>query len=128
MDIMTSAIGISLTGLDAASLRLAVSADNVANAETTSKENGPYIPKDVVQISQQLGGTQAVVKNSDKAPVTSYDPGNLAANSDGLVQLPNVDLAEEAVNQLEASISYKANLQAISNQKNIFNSLFDIFA
>jgi flagellar basal-body rod protein FlgC len=125
---MISPIGISLTGLRAASLRMEVSANNVANAQTTSKTNGPFIPKDVVQVNQGLGGTLAYVVDSDKAPVTLFDPGNSEADSNGLVQMPAVDLIEEAAKQLDARISFMANLKAIENQKNIQDSLLSIFA
>jgi flagellar basal-body rod protein FlgC len=125
---MTSVLGISLTGLNAAGLRLDVSANNIANAQTTSKINGPYVPQDVIQINQELGGTLAFVQDSNKPPITSYDPSNSEADSNGIVQLPNVDIEEEIGKQLEASASFMANLKAIENQKTLQDSLLRIFA
>ncbi len=125
---MISGLGISLSGLNAAALQLEVSANNIANAHTTSKAAGPYVPKDVIQLSQGLGGVQSIVVDSNKPPIASFDPSNPAANAEGIVQLPNVDLVEEIGHQLEARASFMANLKAIDAQKFIQSSLFDMLA
>ncbi|MCE3232663.1 MAG: flgC 1 [Rickettsiaceae bacterium] len=118
---MTYALGISLTGLKAASLCLEVSANNTANAQTTSKFSGPYVPQDVIQINQ-ASGTLAYVTDSTKPPVASV----YIATGERIL-LPNVDLAEEIGNQLEASSAFMANLKALENQKELLASLFDSF-
>jgi flagellar basal-body rod protein FlgC len=50
------AINIAASGLTAESVRMDVSAENLANAETTNGPNGqPYVPQEVVL--QQVGGS-----------------------------------------------------------------------
>ena len=124
-------MNIALTGLNAATLRVATSADNIANAHTTSdpKNNGgPYIPKDVVQTSQDTGGTIASVVDSDKPPVTLYNPTHPDADINGIVAFPNIDTAQELVNASEAASAYKATLNIIKSQSNLYDTLFNAFA
>lgn len=48
------------------------------------------------------------------------------ANEDGIVQLPNVDLAQETANQMLASNTYKANLNVMKRADEMYQSLLDI--
>ena len=129
-----SAINTAITGLQAASKRMAVSANNVANISSTlSSKNGetvkePYTPQDVVQTSLEQGGVKATVRDRDPASVPLYDPSNSAADENGITDYPNVSLEEEAVNQITASYDYKANLKVIKRQDEMFQSLLDIKA
>jgi flagellar basal-body rod protein FlgC len=122
---MISGLGISLSGLNAAALQLEVSANNIANAQTTSKTEGPYVPKDVIHLSQDAGGVFTSVQDSNKPSISSFAPNNPAADANGIVQLPNVDLVEEMGKLLEARASFMANLKAIDAQKLIQNALFN---
>lgn len=123
---MISSIGISVSGLQAASTRMAASADNVANIHTKQrKENGQvvqeaYTPHDVQQSSvEPQGGVQATVHDRDPATVTLPDNGEPT-------EYPNVSLEEEIVGQDIASYDYKANLKAIKTQDEMLQSLLDI--
>lgn len=124
---MISSIGISLSGMNAASTRLAASADNVANMNTTSRrEDGrtvqdAYTPHEVTQSSiEPQGGVRAEVRPRD--PATVALPG-----IDGEVtDYPNVNLEEEIVGQEVASYDYKANLKAIKVADDMMESLLDI--
>ena len=40
-----------------------------------------------------------------------HDPGNPAADEDGMVKMPNVDVLTELADMREANRSYEANLQ-----------------
>ena len=55
----------------------------------------------------------------------SYDPDALGANSEGLVAVPNVDLAQEAVNLIETKALFKANAAVIRTQEEMLGSLLD---
>lgn len=129
---MNNALNIALSGMNAATLRIENSANNIANAESTfSKENGqivktPFAPKDVVQVADPNGGTISYTKPSGKESITLQDPNNIAANSDGLVNFPNVDLAEELVKIQEASFQFKANLKALTQASVLLGALTDI--
>src|SRR5687768_9264224 len=111
---MFNAMTISISGLHASSARLRASASNVANAGTagalpTNPAPGapaPYAPVDVVQTSIGDGGGAAgvAVTYAPRTPayVAVHDPGAPFADARGMVAAPNVDLAQEAVSQIEA--------------------------
>ncbi|MGE0755007.1 MAG: flagellar basal body rod protein FlgC [Alphaproteobacteria bacterium] len=130
---MVDAIGSALSGLRAASTRISVSANNLANQQSTSTRVGgqvlqePFRPQRVEQVSQSTGGVLARVRDASPATIKVYDPTSPAANSEGLVELPNVDTATELVNQRIATYDYKANLTSIKAQDDLQQSLLDIF-
>jgi flagellar basal-body rod protein FlgC len=57
-----------------------------------------------------------------------YEPWNKDANKDGLVAYPNVDLAIESVNMLEASRAYEANITMMDTAKAMLNSSLRLIA
>lgn len=132
---MINAISIALSGLQAATKRLGASASNIANMVTSgSLEEGgqePYRAVTTTQRAQTVGNGQGagvianvVEKNVPFVPV--YDPSSSFANSDGLVGMPNVDLAEEAVNMMLAETAYKASLKTIDAQSELDEELLNI--
>lgn len=131
---MNNTLNIALSGANSASLRIENSANNIANAQSTfTKENGqiiktPFLPKDVVQISSSNGGVIAYTEPSSKEPIITQDPGNIAADSNGLVSFPNIDIAEELVKIQEASFQFKANLKTIKQASVLLGALTDITA
>ena len=130
---MTSPVNILFSGLNAASLRTSVSANNIANARSTSElQNGKpvnkvYVPQDVIQINQENGGTLASVTYSNKPTVSQYEPNHIAADENGIVQYPDIDLAEELVDAQQAASDYKATLKALEIYKDTQQSLLDVF-
>ncbi len=130
---MINSINISVSGLNAAGLRLANSASNVANIHSTAKNvrgqkvDEPHTPQDVVQSSiEPTGGVRAELRPRDPASVKVYAPGHPDADADGIVEFPNVDLENEVVEQHIASYDYKANLKAIEAADTMLKSLLDI--
>lgn len=132
---MIDASKIALTGLNAASRRLGVSASNVANlsstvrtAEDGSLVNDPYRPQRVVQTSLPSGGVRADVVEAGVPIVRVPDPSSPVAAADGTVEIPNVSLEEEAVEQQLATYTFKANLKVLKTQKELDEALLDISA
>lgn len=136
---MSSISAIALSGLNAASLRLQVSASNVANAGSTGalpNANGTvpagspqaYAPLEVVQSASVGGGVQTSVTTVTPSTTAVFDPQASFANQDGLVAAPNVDLASEFVGQLLASYSYTANAIVLKADDRMTQSLLDITA
>lgn len=127
---MTNAIGIALTGLNSASLRLNASASNIANVSTagslTDTDNAPYTP--ITTQSKALGSVGGVHTEfiaQEPAFTPTYDPDSPFADENGLIGVPNVNLAEEAVNLKLAALSYKANLSTIKVAGELFDELLD---
>lgn len=137
---LTSALSNALSGLAAQSKRLNATASNVANASTGgAAPNSPeaaagaptvYKPLQVNMTSQTLpngqgAGVLANVTEIENGYSLSYDPDALGANSEGLVAVPNVDLAQEAVNLIETKALFKANAAVIRTQEEMLGSLLD---
>ena len=131
---MVSALNSALSGLNAATTRLNVSANNVANQQSTlTTQNGetvakPFVPQDVVSLSQPGGGVATEVRDSPLPPIQVYQPDSAVANEDGLVSLPNVDPAEELVDTIIASYDFKANLQVLRKEDERLQNALDILA
>ena len=118
---------IAASGLSAQRLRLAVTASNIANAETTrTPGGGPYQRRDPIFRSESSVGPfssrldrairQVDIKRialDDSPSITRFDPGHPDANEEGFVEMPNVDIVREMSNLMSASRSYEANLVSI---------------
>jgi flagellar basal-body rod protein FlgC len=130
-----SILSIAASGLAAASRRLEVSASNVANAsdtgplpDATNAANLPpvYAAQRVNQVDVAGGGTIANVSTVSPSYVTQYDPTAPFADKNGLVAAPNVDLANEAVQQITARIDFAANAKVIEAYSAMMKTLLDI--
>ncbi|MBY0408515.1 MAG: flagellar basal body protein [Rickettsiales bacterium] len=126
---MVNAINTSLSGLNAATKRVEVAANNIANQNSTKRrENGEVVdktftPQRVDLVSLTNAGVQAQVRDVENPTVQIFDPG-----SNELVEVPNVDPAEQLIELKMASYDYKANIKAIKVQDNIQQSLLDILS
>lgn len=124
------------SALTAERLRMDVSLQNIANANTTRTKTGePYRRKQVVfqeramsfkdvlsteQYRMQGGGVRVTrVVESDRDFVPMYDPSHPDANEEGYVMMPNVDTTEERIDLMAASNAYEANLTALSVVKSL---------
>ena len=134
---MSSVQSIAVSGMLAASRRLEVSAQNVANVRSDGAlpdaqgnyapdAPRPYTPLRVDQVELATGGTRAVVSEVSPGYVATYNPSAPYANQDGLVAAPSVDLADELVQQLIASYTYAANARVVTSHNQMVKSLFDI--
>lgn len=134
MDPLVASLKISASGLEAQSSRLRVVSENLANARSTGDVPGadPYRRK-TVSFAQELdraAGVETVeikkigVDQSDFR--TEYDPGNPAADANGVVKYPNVNILVEMADMREANRSYEANLQSIRQARDLINSTIDL--
>jgi flagellar basal-body rod protein FlgC len=140
------AINISGSGLSAERLRMDVTAENLANAQSTRGANGqPYRRKEVV-LQQAEGNFENALRTastSSKAPLARgvqvsgiveddtpnrqvYDPGHPDANGEGYVEMPNVDPVTEMVDLISASRAYEANVTAMQTAKSMFTRTLDL--
>lgn len=126
-------ISTALSGLNAASARIGVSASNIANSQSTTTvgQNGqtvnkPYVPQEVVQKTQNGGGVSTSLRDVSPPSVPVFAPDNPAAGQDGIVQLPNVDQTREVANQILATNAYKANLNVMKRTDEMTESLLNI--
>jgi flagellar basal-body rod protein FlgC len=153
------AIDIAGSGLSAERVRMDVTAENLANAQTTrTAAGGPYRRQEVVLQQAQPGAfgtalqgamsnsgfegiegaTQLPLQASGKTPTGGvqvaaivndqtpdqlvYDPSNPEANTQGYVQMPNVDTVTEMTDLISESRSYDADVTAMQTSKSMFST------
>ncbi|MGI6452765.1 MAG: flagellar basal body rod protein FlgC [Syntrophomonadaceae bacterium] len=126
---MLSTLDISASGLTAERIRMEITAENIANIDTTrTSDGGPYRRKLAVfqevldkKISQnQLIGKGVRVSHiveDRSAPIKVYDPLHPHAAGDGFVLMPNINLADEMVDLITASRAYGANVTVLNATK-----------
>ncbi len=120
-----SAIEISASGLQAERFRMEVTANNIANANTTISATGePFRKQNVIVAAMtgdsdsQANGVRVVGVETDRTPLEwVHKPGHPHANAEGYVQLPNVKIPNEMIDLISASRSYEANLKSITLYK-----------
>lgn len=125
------AIGTALSGIRAATLRLDVSANNIANTNSTgptpasANQSGAqvYQPLSVQQSPLQNGGVSAQVVRSDKPAVPTYDPASPYADAQDMIASPDVDIVSEMIDQLTAKLTYDANLSVVKTADEMQQSL-----
>ena len=111
-------MGIAVSGMEASTTWLDATASNVANMNDTSAlpaDGAPYTgyqPVTVAMAAAPSGGVTAEVEPAMPAYSPGYDPSAPLANAQGLVAVPNVDLATAVVDQITALQSYKASADA----------------
>jgi flagellar basal-body rod protein FlgC len=137
------AINVAASGLTAESVRMDVSAENLANAQTTNGPGGqPYQPQEVVlsqsgSFGQILagalggapdpGGVQVAGIVTDPTPYQIvYDPSNPAANKQGYVRMPNVSTVTELTNMIDEQNSYSADVTAMNTAKTMYTASLNL--
>jgi flagellar basal-body rod protein FlgC len=148
-------LAISASGLSAERLRMDVTAENLANAQSTQGADGqPYRRKSVVlqavgaqggfaqalaaaqsgnpaatgtSTGQQPGGVEVAAITEDQTPGKRvYDPGHPDADAQGYVTMPNVDSVTEMVDLISSSRAYEANTTAMQTAKQMFTKTLEL--
>jgi flagellar basal-body rod protein FlgC len=135
------ALGISGSGLTAQRMRMDVTAENLANAQSVG-----YKRKDVVvqeaagnggfggALASAMGSSATGGGGVEVAQITQdqtagrrvYDPGHPDADKQGYVTLPNVNPVTEMVDLIDASRAYEANVTAMQTAKQMFTKTLDL--
>jgi flagellar basal-body rod protein FlgC len=142
------AIGIAGSGLTAERIRMDVTAENLANADTTKAANGKPYQRQEVELAQvgsssfggalsgamaqnsatqAPGGVQVTGIVSDATPDQQvYDPGSPEADAQGYVKLPNVSTVTEMTDLISESQSYQSDVTAMQTAKSMFTSTLEL--
>jgi flagellar basal-body rod protein FlgC len=118
---------VSGSAMSAQAQRLNVVASNLANADSATSASGEaYRARQVVFEAQTPadGGTATGVRVKqvveDQSPMKlMYDPKHPAADENGYVTMPNVNVVDEMVNMLSASRSYQTNVETMNAAKTL---------
>jgi flagellar basal-body rod protein FlgC len=130
------AVDVTSSALAAQRMRLDIVAQNIAHAQTTSTpEGGPY-KRQVVSFETELvkraGGTNLQTVRiggvtADRAPGQRiYNPQHPDADQEGMVRMPNVNLAFEMVDLITATRAYEANLSVVKNGRALASKTLEI--
>jgi flagellar basal-body rod protein FlgC len=134
LDPIQAALRVGASGLEAQSRRLRVIAENMANAQSTGRTPGadPYARRVITfesELDEAAGANLVRVGGIDRQRTpfrVEHMPGHPAADANGYVRLPNVDLVVEAADMREANRSYEANLQAIRQAREMITLTLDL--
>jgi len=138
------AIGIAGSGLSAERIRMDVTAENLANADTTRGAGGqPYQRQEVelrpagegsfsgalsgaiqqTEGSRLPAGVEVTGIVSDATPDQQvYDPGNPEADAQGYVKMPNISTVTEMTDLISESQSYQSDVTAMQTAKSMFTT------
>jgi flagellar basal-body rod protein FlgC len=136
------ALDSSGSALSAERVRMDVTAENLANAQSTRTANGqgPYRRKEVVMQEAGVGvgpsfadslqaarGVKVAGIVEDPSPSRKvYDPGHPDADAKGYVEMPNVNTVTEMTDLIGASRAYEANVTAMQTAKSMFARTLDL--
>ena len=144
---MFGGMEISGSALTAQRLRMNVTAENIANAETTKGADGnPYRRKEVTlqsvgqagtfgsQLSRAMGTSGVAPGGVQASEITEdqtngklvYDPSHPDADEQGYIRMPNVDTVTEMVDLIDAQRAYEANVTAMTAAKQMFAKTLEI--
>jgi flagellar basal-body rod protein FlgC len=133
-DPLSAALRISASGLEAQSTRMRIVSENLANANSTGETAGsdPYRRKTVsFESTLDHAAKVELVKvkgiGTDQSDFrVEHDPGHPAADADGNVRLPNVNMLIEMADMRETSHAYEANLQIIRQARSMISMTIDL--
>src|SRR5687767_7357863 len=137
---MFQTLDISSSALLAQRTRMDTIAANIANLNTTRNARGEPIPYRrrfaVFAPSAARRGPEAAkpgvhvqdIKVDPSPFQRRYQPGHPDAGPDGYVAYPNIDMAIEFVNALEASRAYEANVTTMEVTKSMINASLRLLA
>jgi flagellar basal-body rod protein FlgC len=113
---------------------------NVANMNDAVTPGQPVYQAQYVQAAEQVeppgsttpgAGVGVQVDTIELGPAAGqieYDPTNPAANAQGDVEYPVVDLGSELTDLVQAQTSYQANAQVMSHATSAYQAILDIKA
>lgn len=130
-----SGVDVTASALNAEKMRMDVVAQNIANAQTTKGADGKAYQRRIVSFETIMdsnkrtenGGVRvANVKNDTTPGQQIYNPSHPDADKNGMVQMPNVNLADEMVDLISSSRAYEANLAVVKNAKQMAHKALSI--
>lgn len=134
---MFDTLDIGASGLAAQRTRMDTIAGNVANINTFQSNgpgSGPYQRRFVVFGQGSADGPNSLGVHVQQIDLDKtegrkeYNPSHPFAGPDGYVRYPNVDLAMETVNMMEASRAYDADVSMMETTKSMISSSLRILA
>ncbi len=134
VDSLAATFSIANSALSAQSQRIRIATENLANADSTGNTPGanPYTRK-VITFESKLDeatGANLVTASGEEFDRSPYRmekmPGHPAADKNGNVKLPNVNVIVELADIREGNRSYDTNVQVVSQVRALVNMTIDL--
>jgi flagellar basal-body rod protein FlgC len=143
---MNGVLATAVSGLTASSMWMDAIASNIANARdegptpptppsrpiAPSSNSTPALYQPVTgaftSVANGNGGVAANIVTQLPSYNIVYDPSAPSANVQGLVAMPNVDLATQFVDQLMATTAYRANIAVVKMADKMMQATLDMIA
>ena len=143
---LANVFNIAGTGMSAQSTRLNTISSNIANAETVSSSlDQTYRARHPVFATMfqqaQEGGGGSLFADQEQAGrgvqvlgivedqsnlVPRYEPNHPAADGDGYVYYPNVNVVEEMADMISASRSFQTNVEMMNTAKQMLQRVLTL--
>ncbi len=131
---LADSLFIAASGMKVQGDRLRVVAENIANANSTGStpEDSPYRRKTITfqsALDRELGiqTVQVAKRGTDSSDFNrKFMPGHPAADEEGYVLTPNVNMVSEMVDMREARRGYEANLGVVEVARAMMQRTLDI--
>lgn len=125
---------IAASGLHAQSQRMRIISENVANADSTGKTAGddPFRRGTITfktAFDRETGANKVQIHKIDKDGSDfpqKYEPSHPAADENGYVRMPNVNMIVELMDMRQAQRSYEANVMMMDGTKAMINKTLEI--
>ncbi|MBN2583806.1 MAG: flagellar basal body rod protein FlgC [Planctomycetes bacterium] len=133
---MFQAFDISTSGMRAQRTRMTTIASNLANVNTTRNAAGEIEPyRRLITLfepgadGKDAPGVRVSGIVQQQGPLRRVEaPDHPDAGPDGYVSFPNVDVATEMIDSLEAARAFEANVTAFEATKSMLNNALRILA
>jgi flagellar basal-body rod protein FlgC len=142
---LASVFNIAGTGMSAQSTRLNTISSNIANAETVSSsvdktyrarhpvfatmfQNAQQGSDSLFADQDQAGaGVQVLGVIEDQSSLTPrYEPNHPAADANGYVYYPNVNVVEEMADMISASRAFQTNVEMMNTAKQMMQRVLTL--
>ena len=130
---------ISGSALNAQMVRMNTTASNMANADSASSATGttyrarqpvfaPLVMRESMAMSEHHpAGVSVLGIVESEAPLRrEYQPHHPAADDEGYVFMPNVNVVEEMANMISASRSYQTNIEVMEASKRMLQQTLSL--
>jgi flagellar basal-body rod protein FlgC len=133
MSDFNSVMQTAASGMRAQTMRMRLSAENIANSGVTAETPGgdPYRRRVPIFQARELdgGGMGVKIKGAyeDQSQFrVQFNPSHPAADADGYIKLPNVDSLVEMMDLREASRAYEANLNMVDTARQLTSRTLEL--
>lgn len=129
---MFKILDTAATGMSAQSLRLNLTASNMANVDSVSSSSNatyrarhPVFSAMVNMFHPDDPAAGVEVKGVIESPAElrmEHAPDHPQANAEGYIYRPNVNMVEEMANMISASRSYQSNVEVVNTAKQLMSA------